>query len=547
MNKMKFQYLVLSDTNHVIDYLYSTGKYKLIRGASILLDVLNREETKKIADRHLGHVLTIGGGEARVLFRTAEDAEHYARELRQRYLEATDEVTLSIAIVKRNEGEELAQWFTRAESLLRLREVEEDKRQMDVRIFSPILQRCEICDKRPAEIEKDLSNNKKKICRSCYKKINKVDEVRNKIEKYSKDSTNIEENLGSGLMDIHKELIRQKVKVNGESWVNSIRELLGKEDSVTENYIGFVYADGRNIGNFFRQEILRSSFTYTNGEAPLDEEILEKYRKASEGLHNCTIQAAVDAAKAMENKNCPVDYANVGGDDFVAIMPAKYVVEYTVVMLRAFEKRTEEMMLSLKIEKKNKSANSSEEKERQNKKLMMSAGIVIAKSGYPINRLYQLSYELMSNAKKKDKENSVIDFLVLTDSTVQSVDNRRKQEELAGRRPRMNGYLLDGREMSIQKLLDVIRELDKNNFPRSKMKDVYEIVLEPDWSKQEFLWKLWRARLKAPITGIFDCWHADFKKTPYPFMNPKDKEDHNVYSPLLDLFDLYEHIERVGK
>jgi hypothetical protein len=47
---MTYKYLVLSDTNNIIDYLFSSPKYRMIRGASMILDSLNRTETKKLLE-----------------------------------------------------------------------------------------------------------------------------------------------------------------------------------------------------------------------------------------------------------------------------------------------------------------------------------------------------------------------------------------------------------------------------------------------------------------------------------------------------------------
>ena len=51
---MSFQYLVVGDTNNIIDYIYATTKYKHIRGASIILDKLNLSTTQTLAENHNG-------------------------------------------------------------------------------------------------------------------------------------------------------------------------------------------------------------------------------------------------------------------------------------------------------------------------------------------------------------------------------------------------------------------------------------------------------------------------------------------------------------
>ncbi|KIQ94512.1 CRISPR-associated protein Cas10/Cmr2, subtype III-B [Anoxybacillus thermarum] len=509
---MGYKYIVVSDTNNVVSYLFSNTRYKFIRGASALLDYLNLYMTKKIAGECKGIVLSTGGGEARVLFCTKNDAERYEKEMRKAYLQYTDEVALSMALVERFENEPMAKWLERAEVMLRVKEKERDKKEMSLLPLFPIVERCEGCVKRPAEKYYDMVDGRKMLCLSCYKKAKQVDMIIENLKNISKNGINSFQE-GIGLMDIHQKLIEQKEE--GSSWVRKIADILGN-DKQTNSYIGFVYADGKKLGSFFRKTVL------DNLHEQDDDKFVKEYKMYSEKVHKCIIESAV--LTQQKYSDYVVDYAMVGGDDFVAIMPGEVSLPFTNTFIQTFEELTT--------------------REFSGSRMMLGAGVVIAHMGYPLYRLFQMSYELMSSAKRKYEDKSVIDFIKLTNSTVQSIEAIRYGENtsiktgmsLNKRSVRMNGYMVDSEHgESIDKLLDVIRRLKDAKFPRSKMKILYEILREDSEYQMQFEWLKWRARMDADIKSILDDWNEKFKETPFPLTY-----NDVVFSPLLDLFDLYD-------
>ncbi|WP_445613473.1 Cas10/Cmr2 second palm domain-containing protein [Geobacillus sp. YF-1] len=519
-----YRYVAVSDTNNVLSYIFSNTRYKFIRGASALLDYLNLHVTRKIAARFHGTVLSLGGGEARVLFRTKQEAEAYEYELRKAYLEHTDEVTLSIAVVERREGEFIAAWLERAEAMLRVKEKEKDKKVMPLLPLFPLVERCEGCAKRPAEKHYDMPDGKKiMLCLSCYKKAYRVDKIIENLKKYSKgEMARIHEE--TGLMDIHRKLIEQKGK-EGSTWVRKIADIFGSDER-TSRYIGFVYADGKKLGALFRQTIL------DNLQGQDDDEFVKRYKTYSETVHDCIVQSAAIAQQTFSDYM--VDYAMVGGDDFVAIMPGEIALAYTNTFIQTFERLTGNAFFG----------------SPHQRGVMMGAGVVIAHIGYPLYRMFQMSYDLMYRAKQKYANKSAIDFMILTDSTVQGVETIKYYENtsirtgvpLENRYVRMNGYMVDREHNeSIDKLLTVISKLKAAKFPRSKIEVLYEILREDNDYQMRFEWLKWRARMSADIKKIFDEWHGMFKETPFPFVY-----NGAIYSPLLDLFDLYDIVQMVG-
>ncbi|MCW2279304.1 Cas10/Cmr2 second palm domain-containing protein [Heliophilum fasciatum] len=536
------QILVISDTNNIYDYLFSSAKYKYIRGASIILDELNRVTTRKIVDDCGGQLLTVGGGESRALFASAENAEKYVCELKKAYLEATGQVTLTTAIVARDHSESIHDWFSRAERLLRFKEVESDKKAMSSTGLWALVQRCEVCKKQAVEVSgysgTKANASSQRICPSCKKKLSKIKQAKETLRELA-DPQRAEallENIQSshetaGLMDIHyrqiKRFLERKTEKGLEStgklprtWVEDLQTLLESESGDGSQYIGFIYADGRNIGNFFREKILKK---YQGESLEKNESLIIKdYIKNSSALHDATMEAAMRTAEEFEQFHA--DYAMIGGDDFVAIVPGKYAVAYANTFLKHFNEVT---------------ASTEYLGHPQN----MTAGIVIAKQSYPIRRLFDLSNQLMAQAKKKKKfqNNSVVDFMVITDTTVQSIEKIRanEQAQIPGRQLRAGGYAISGDEPdTLEKLSSTIKKLKELNFPRSKIKDVYHIARMSDTFNMEFYWVVWRSRLEPEIRRIFDEWNHEFHRTLFPF----EKEE-KPFTTLLDLFDLYDYFE----
>ncbi|MGM2788179.1 Cas10/Cmr2 second palm domain-containing protein [Bacillus cereus group sp. Bce018] len=517
---MSFQYLVVGDTNNIIDYIYATTKYKHIRGASIILDKLNLSTTQTLAENHNGEILSASGGEFRVLFQDEKAAEKFNKELRKSYLEATDDVTISSTIVSRKENEPMGLWVKRAESDLRLYEVAEGKKQFHTIPSAPIFKQCESCYKKAAVTKVDtIDEGKLFYCNSCKHKEVMVRDVIKGIK--DKDQAFV-----NSLTAVHKELI-ERDKDKESKWIKKVSHLLSGD--YTDNYIGFIYMDGRNVGTLFRKVLLDETLS--------DEEFIKRYTEVSQGLYNCVVEAAVKTAQDFENLECYVDYAMLGGDDFAAIMTGRYAVPYTNRLITYFEELTKETFKKYEVE------------------VQMAAGVVIAKSSYPVHRLFEMSYDLMSYTKERN-EGSCLDFIVITDSTVQSVYSMKEQrsfgenhDKLYKRQLRTNGYSVNENKtaLSYENLERTILQLKNQGFPRFKIKEVYDILLERDQKVMEYRWLLWRSRLgkgrnqtedKRILTSILDEWNVNFAHTPFAFT----KGDIEV-SPLLDLFDLYDFIE----
>ncbi|MED3764944.1 Cas10/Cmr2 second palm domain-containing protein [Ureibacillus terrenus] len=501
---MKYRYLVVSDTNNIIDYIYASPKFKMIRGASILLDELNIVETVRIAEEFGGLVLSTGGGEARVLFERKEDAEGYMTAIQRKYLEATDEVSLSIVNVERREHELMHDWLQRAEERLRLSEIAKYKKKIHNISIAPIMKRCDSCHQRAAE--KGLEVEEMHCCRSCYNKKKAFDGLKEKIDspKFSDQDGDL-----SGLEEVYQQLIKEVPFQR----VEKMSDLVGDEPS--DSFIGFIYADGKGIGQLFKGDLERETD---------DETFIRRYKEISKGLKDSLISAAVEAYKkcleiGFEEEEFRVDFSSIGGDDFAAIINGKHATVYTYYLLKYFNLFTKNK-INLKAGKH------------------LAAGIIIAKSTYPIHQLYNLAYELMAKTKAESNE-STLDFQILYDSNITSIDEKRMN--IDGRDLYVRTYRIgdsDDQHLSFKDLYEKARKLKERKFPSSKIKAIYRITAEPSKLMMEFEWREWLSRLEKEHKEIFFEWNKKFRKTPFAF-----ERNGIPYTPLRDLFDLYEFVD----
>src|SRR5690606_6027875 len=121
-----------------------------------------------------------------------------------------------------------------------------------------------------------------------------------------------------------------------------------------------------------------------------------------------------------------IDYALIGGDDFAAIVTGKYAISYANTLLKYFNQITKEKMQSYGGQH-------------------MALGIVIAKANYPIHRLFSLSNGLMDETKRKNSQ-SCLDYIVLSDSTVQTIKEIRANDKISGKLLRSEGFAVSPTE-----------------------------------------------------------------------------------------------------
>ena|SRR5918992_431175 len=115
------QVLVVIETQRVKGYLFASPILRETRGASLLLDQLNRTETKRLLENYKGcsEKIYLGDGSGRILFESKDKAEEFAGRVRKLYREKTGNARVSVEVVKRDkkkngQDKSFPEWIARA-------------------------------------------------------------------------------------------------------------------------------------------------------------------------------------------------------------------------------------------------------------------------------------------------------------------------------------------------------------------------------------------------------------------------------------------------
>ena len=482
--------LVSIETVKIKDFIFSTNKLKLIRGASYLLDYMNQVEVPRIlkkygleykthelvnkiynisddkeflekVDEEIDkaidkRILYIGAGNAKFLVEDKDKAEKICKEIKEVYKALAPSAKVIAEYYEMKENEEI--WTAIDELAQKTAEKKSEGFPM-LNIDLPFAVKCDLSGTEPAvvswkNIEDDLENieihrsgegsdNDKQVedtktaIRNVIKKDNmKISEESAVKIKYSnkmiKDDVN-----EIGFYSIIKKALNYDIHLNTEI----------DDYSVGDSFIGFVYSDGDGLGDFLKN--VKKVYT-------TEEEYLKFMRKFSVILDRNTKYVLKEVIKKMYNdkkfvKKKPIlkdgkpkyeiindkeeevkksiigEFLIVGGDDVCAVFPADLAIEISYEFQKQFE---EKMKKFTEIENQK-----NEKKNPEN--ITSSCGIVIAKNKTPMFQLFEQGLKLQKSAKakryqeNKNREGKVrtgyIDFQVIGNEGNVNIKEYRKK------------------------------------------------------------------------------------------------------------------------
>ena len=304
--------LVSIETVKIKDFIFSTNKLKLIRGASYLLDYMNQVEVPRIlkkygleykthelvnkiyninddkeflekVDEEIDkaidkRILYIGAGNAKFLVEDKDKAEEICKEIKEVYKTLAPSAKVVAECYQMNENEKI--WTAIDELAQKTAEKKSEGFPM-LNIDLPFAVKCDLSGTEPAvvswkNIEGDLKSIK--IHRSGYpwekdnEKINKIG-----IVEFKEDT---EKQKGNTLKAIKNVIEQKKLNISEESAVKiKYSNKMIKDDvneigfysiikkalnydihlnteiddySVGDSFIGFVYSDGDGLGDFLK-------------------------------------------------------------------------------------------------------------------------------------------------------------------------------------------------------------------------------------------------------------------------------------------------------
>lgn len=575
--------LIAFDTDHIKEYVFGTNKLKEIRGASSLLDYLNRFKMDQIARRYNATEVYANGGSG-LYYVATEHAGNFGREVQQAYHDETGgRATITFAQLPLPDATEeninkqgitdpleTLQWHLQGEKL--------HPPALLTLASHPFLRLCDACGVEYAdaslaseEIFHSPGEEDERYCTSCQRKRKQEDRVdsrvRQLIQPLSSTSsihntlphdeymwTTIIERLHDLGYDIPK-------KTERPNDFDAFRNFKGAKD-----YFGLIYADGNNMGRAFAD-----CKTLDEHEAlahTIDEALytavctaITRHLKIKDHLKPKEQQTG-----ELKNPVFPFDILLLGGDDICMLVPASVALDVALTLAETFR----------------------DEMKQKQQKLTLSVGVVLAPIKYPFGLLQETANTALKFAKKSgadahvkaqkaEDDDTRINFFIVTggsSSDFKSVHEAVYHEQNDTTAQDFYATLRPYAPSNLRALLNAIRSKDGANLGRTKLHQMREVVLQMNlttsvgealavlrnWREKqrnhvvqnvyEFAarYQIPRSDPDDPVSGfprVTFPWFFDGKVTKK--VKKKQLKEFDTYrTPLLDFTELYDFVSREG-
>lgn len=543
------RFLVVIETQKVKSYLFASPFMRETRGASVLLDLLNRKETKKLLKAFATgcEEIYLGGGSGRVLFENEPDAERFKKMVLDLYCRKTINARVSVEIVERINDESFTEWVSRGVMMTQQNKL---SRVEGVPVLAGRwIRPCTSCGAEPSE-EVLLEHGEHWLCRACSRKRENVNGLYRKIKptKMGNKVLKSSSELGTKYTDnfIFSTLAKYNEEANCRVFLPQDFNDIG-QSSRPSNYMGFIYADGNRMG----ETIKKIGCLFSK-----DEDAKLAYKAFSEIVDQATREAAVEAVLKVVDleewetedgvfRSIPAEFIMAGGDDLMLAVPSHNAMDVAVLFIERFQERTKKMQ-------KDYVKKGMLHKPFAEDGLTTSAGVVIAHTHYPISDLMTLAGELMKLAKKKSAEllytqgceTGTLDFLVLTESGSESVKKRRDNEYTKQCTSGLEVKLTERPYTTAEArwLLKTIRDLKDPKVPRSKLKALYPVLFQ---SLPQVQFDALRIRERLKTTGDLEASSPLYQLCMkdlfiFPFRQPDQNDDRRWTTPLTEIIELYD-------
>jgi len=500
--------LVSFDTDRIKNYVFATGKLKEIRGASAILDELNRIDMVDIASDFNADTIYANGGSGMFVV-DSENSQTFIKSVQKLYHEKTITGSISGTSIELSNDNDIQNCLKNL--AYRLRICKDSNPKSKSIVSHSYLRTCDSCgeeyavDKHP--VDDDL------LCQSCLNKRKKDEKIKEEIEKLIKDNIDIDKRkLWHRLID---DLRNMDYPLSDRRRPIDFDEL--GINSTPTNYMGLIYADGNNMGK--QLEKIKK---------------LDKLKEFSQSIDEAiyySVLTAINQHLKPYTEVLPFDILLLGGDDLVMVTTAEKVIDVAITVNEKFRELTEKICDEPKS---------------------ISVGIAIAHAKFPFGSLLSLAEGALKSAKKEsskrkihnDKrysENGLINFMVVNSSSSLDFNNYYSRELTYSSGD--DEFYRTVRPYNVEELKfiqNTIRNL--KSFPRNKLHTLRESVwLSKNQSLLEGLTVLCRLKSnqRNELTNFLDYFKLEEQDmTFFPWI----KRDQKYFTPFLDLTALYNFI-----
>lgn len=551
------RYIVTVETVKIKDFLFSTNKLRIIRGASYLLDYLNQVVVPEILKSNgvKGEdIIYVGAGNAKFFVDDEDTAKNIAKEVKRVYKKEAPNSKVVVSYIEteyrvgKDNSKNKRKIWEDIDKLAQNTAVEKSKGFHMMNLDFIGVEKCEICGKNSAQIsvenlERDLEDiglivkDGEVILDNYSLRIPALREQIKDLTGTTGDNKGIicEECLRKLIFSNRVKDTESEKKISFYNYVkDEFKDIeLGTEISDYENgksFIGFMYSDGDGLGDFLKN--ISQKFKNDKSSSNVEEKYLEFLKEFSETLDKNTKEALIDTIKDIfqgkENKRIIGEFLIVGGDDVCAVFNPELVLELSEKFQKIFEEKMKKYISKTK-------ANDS--------KITSSSGVIIAKSKTPAFQLFDQALKLQKLAKAKRYEHNAqtgfIDFQVIGSEGCVDIDAFRKKIDFENNRVMERAYAINiegnSKVKNVEKLFETIKELKKIKFPKNKLRYIYELKrdekLEDFEKKMEFI----------NILSKMKDEHIKFIKENYN-IDYDYQEFERYFNNIFDIVELYDFV-----
>ena len=532
------KYLVTVETVKIKDFIFSTNKLKLIRGASYLLDYLNQFEVPKILKNNGvvdEDIIYIGAGNAKFFVNSEESAKKISEEIKRKYRIEAPNAKVAIAYRETTfNGENSLNSEKIWETMDKLAQdiaIEKSKGFSILNIDLPFIKKCNICGNNPVEVS---INSLKEDIKHLNIELNndEIYKLKGQIEKLSKDGMICEECLRKLIFSNRIKNSDSKIGFYGkirDEFKNDLGFDINIETEIEDyernkSFIGFMYSDGDGLGDFLKH--ISEKFKKENSEKGY----IKFLKEFSSVLDEKTKSSLIKVLKRKNNifferKNIVGEFLIVGGDDVCAVFNSDLVLEISNEFQKEFEKEM--------LEYTNKKG--------INTKITSSSGVIIAKSKTPMFHLFEQALDLQKKAKAKRYKNKkmstgYIDFEVIGSEGCVNIENFRNKISPSDNQVLERPYSITQEKedtKTLDSLIETINKFKRNKFPKTKLRYIYNLKrnsdLEEYEKKMEFINILSKMENRHKSLINIDC-----------------KDYNNFNDEFVNIFDILELYDFIG-
>ena len=588
------KFIVAIETVKIKEFLFSTNKLKVIRGASYLLDYLNQVEVPKILEKNgitKEERIYVGAGNAKFFVErdSKEEAEQLVKkiisEVKEKYeREAPGAKVVGVYVetqyTKGQKSEEGKEVWNDLDKLGELTAIEKSKGFSTLNIDLPRVEKCELSGTEVTEISvKNLSRDLENLGfhikdgELIFKELSNTEScsinlhtLKGQINNQAKTTGKISD--ASFRKILFANLLKKVDKIDNVGFYNTIKEYIRDDENIakenitndvevdiktniqdyqdTDSFFGLMYSDGDGLGDFLKGS--KDKFIKLLEKKDNAEDLYLKFMgEFSKELDKTTKESLRDILKEVFEKADKKDkwgeFLIVGGDDVCAVFPPNLVMEISMKFQKRFE---EQMAIAMKEITKDIG-------EDENTRITSSSGVIIAKAKTPMFQLFEQALHLQKSAKKARKKavdknlnkTGFIDFQVIGSEGCVDIDEFRDKfkDNKVMERPYAIAIEKEDDFKNIENLLILIKDMKEITFPSNKLRYIYD--LKADKKKANFEKKMELINIlskmnKEQVKFIKDRLGIEYKSE----SNEKLENDFtNDFINIFDILEIYNFID----